>query len=167
MIELTADRINLHAPYAVSKIGEDSFLFTSQYGVTFNVGFADDYMLMEEGVYQFFISKISDTPSPNDPLVRETIAVIIREFFAIKPVVILYICDTSDARQSVRDRLFARWFEEYGNNKEYTMIHESIMIDGITYYGSLLMKSNHPIHDEICTRFHDFVINLPSKLDSY
>lgn len=167
MTELTAERINLHSPYVVSKIDDNSFIFTSRYGVTFNVGFADDYMLMEEGAYQLFISNVNEAPSPNDPLVRETISVIIREFFSIKPVVILYICDTSDDRQRVRDRLFSRWFMEYGNSKEYTMLHECISIDDVTYYGSLLMKADHPIHDEICTMFHDFVVNLPTKISSY
>lgn len=167
MTEITAEQINLHSPYIVTKIDNSSFLFTSKHGVTFNVGFANDYMLMEDGAYQLFISNVNDVPSPNDPLVRETISIIIREFFSSEPVVVLYICDTSDDRQRVRDRLFTHWFMEYYDHSEYTMLHESIAIDDTTYYGSLLMRVDHPNHDEIRTKFHEFVTNLPSKLACY
>lgn len=166
MIDISEEQINLHAPYIVKRIDCNSFVFTSQYGVIFNVGFADDYMLLEEGAYQLFISNANNKPSPNDPLVKETIAVIINEFFSQEPAIILYICDTSDDRQRVRDRLFSHWFEEYATKSDYTMLHESINIDDITYYGSLLMRKDHPLHNDIALMFHDFAINLPNKLDN-
>lgn len=166
MIDISAEQINLHSPYRVERIDCNSFVFTSHYGVTFNVGFADDYMLMSEGAYQLFISNVNNVPSPNDPYVRDTIAVIIREFFAQEPAVILYICDTSDDRQRVRDRLFSHWFDEYSKDDAYTMLHEEVVIDDITYYGSLLMRKDHPQHAMIQHMFHDFAVNLPSKLDN-
>lgn len=165
MIDLSEEQINLHSPYAVTRIDCNSFVFTSKYGVTFNVGFADDYMLMSEGAYQLFISNVNQKSSPNDPLVKATIAVIIKEFFSQEPAVILYICDTSDDRQRVRDRLFSHWFEEYSSDNTYTMLHEKVTIDDVVYFGSLLMRKDHPQHDDICMAFHDFAVNLPYKLN--
>lgn len=166
MIDISEEQINLHAPYVVKRIDCNSFVFTTQYGVIFNVGFADDYMFLEKGAYQLFVSNANKKASPKDPLVKETIAVIVREFFSQEPAVILYICDTSDDRQRARDRLFSYWFEEYAEKEEYTMLHESIDIDNIVYYGSLLMRKNHPLHNDIKIMFHDFAINLPTKLDN-
>ena len=165
MIDLSEEQINRYAPYCVKRIDCNSFIFTSQYGVILNVGFADDYMLLEEGAYQFFIVNANKKHSPNDPLVKETVSVIIREFFQQEPAVILYICDTSDNRQRIRDRLFTSWFEEYAAKEDYTMLHESVDIDNVIYYGSLLMRKDHPLHEDISVMFHDFAVNLPSKLD--
>lgn len=164
MINLSAEQINLHSPYKVERIAENSFIFKSNYGVIFNVGFADDYMLMNEGAYQLFISNVDGKSSPNDPLVKETIATIVKEFFNIEPAVVLYICDTSDDRQRVRDRLFVRWFKDLADTDEYTLINEEVNIDNTIYYGSLLMRNDHPLYEDIKTKFHDFAKELPEKL---
>lgn len=166
MIDISAEQINLHSPYAVERIDCNSFVFNSQHGIKFNVGFAEDYMFMEEGAYQLFICNLSETPSPNDPLVKETVSAIIREFFSQEPAVILYICDTSDERQAIRNRLFSYWFTHDTRNEEFTMLHETVIIDDISYYGSLLMRKDHPLHDSIVREFHDFATTLPDKLNN-
>lgn len=166
MIDISAEQINLHSPYAVKRIDCNSFVFESQYGIKFNVGFAEDYMLLDEGAYQLFISNLSKRPSPNDPLVKDTVVAIIKEFFSQEPAVILYICDTSDERQAIRNRLFAFWFTHNSHNEEYTMLHETVVIDDASYYGSLLMRKDHPMHDDIVKEFHDFATSLPGKLDN-
>lgn len=166
MIDIPAEQINLHSPYAVNRIDCNSFVFTSQHGIKFNVGFAEDYMLMEEGAYQLFISNLSKRPSPNDPLLKETIAVIINEFFSQEPAVILYICDTSDERQAIRNRLFNHWFNSDIRKEEFTMLYETVTIDDISYFGNLLMRKDHPMHDTIVVEFHDFAMSLPDKLNN-
>jgi hypothetical protein len=163
MIDISEEQINLHSPYKVTRIAENSFAFVTDYDVFYNVGFTNDYMLMEEGAYQLFIMNEQGKSSPNDPKVKETVVTIIKEFLNSEPAVVIYICDTSDNRQNIRDRLFTRWLCEYGD-ENYIFKHEQVKIDDIDYFGSIIMHKSHPLHKEIEENFHEFVMKLPSKL---
>lgn len=76
---------------------------------------------------------------------------------------VIYICDTADNRQAIRNRLFVRWFKEYGN-EDYIFKNEQVRIDDIDYFGGIIMHKSHPVHEEIEAKFHEFVTNLPTKL---
>ena len=166
MLSLSAEIINTKAPYHVVKGEENSFYFTTDGGVVYNVGFVQDQMLADEGVYQFYIVNVNHDHERRDALVWETIRCVIEVFFQQEPLVMLYICDTSDERQDVRDRLFKRWYREYANPIEFTLVNEHIEFDGIVYFGSILLKKSHPNHDELISKFHHIIMDLPNKLDN-
>ena len=42
MIHISAEAINLRSPYKVKQDGENIFLFTTKYGVVYNVGFVPE-----------------------------------------------------------------------------------------------------------------------------
>lgn len=161
---LSISRINLHAPYAVEVEGDTSIRFITDYGIEYSVGFAEDYSFMDNGVYQFYISNMTHVPSPNDAKVRLTIEAIIEEFFFQEPAVMLYICDTMDHRQAVRDRLFRRWFEEYASKDLYQLKNASVVFDDVSYFASILLRRDHPIFDSITSSFDRFIAELPDKI---
>ena len=62
--------------------------------------------------YQFCIHNDNHIHGSYDNKISTTIIAIIEEFFLQNLNVLLYICDTSDNREEVRNRLFIRWFKE-------------------------------------------------------
>lgn len=164
MIDLSAEQIN-NTPYKLEQVGTNSFVFSTKFGLRYNIGFTEDYTFLEEGVYQFYIVNLDHSHFKNDPLVRETIQSVIEAFFQIAPVTMLYICDMSDNRQSSRDRLFHSWFVEYSKQAEYTLINERVNFDGVYYFASIMLRKDHPAHDSIIKLFKDFISDLPGKID--
>ena len=63
MINLSTDSINARTPYKVERIDENSFVFTTNGGVVYSVGFVRDTSFMDYGLYQFFISNIGGKDS--------------------------------------------------------------------------------------------------------
>ncbi len=163
MIHISAAEINKRSPYVVEEAGENSFLFTTKYGVLYTVGFVEDYSFMQEGVYQFFISNMDKKNAPMDEDIMQTVSVIIEEFFAQGDHVMLYVCDTMDGRQAIRDRLFKMWFNTYAQNTTYTLYSEQLKMDGVWYFASIMLQKNHPLHNQIISAFHDFVQDFPEK----
>ena len=96
MINLSTDSINARTPYKVERIDENSFVFTTNGGVVYSVGFVRDTSFMDYGLYQFFISKI----------------------------------------------------------------------DNVCYYTSIILRKDHPIHNQVISSFHDFVQDIPNKLNN-
>lgn len=163
---ITAEQINKRAPYKVVPADENSFLFVTKRGVTYSVGFVPDYSFLDEGVYQFFIANLYKKHEAEDDDVVATIMVVIEEFFQQGQPVMLYICDNMDNRQAVRDRLFKMWFRTYAVNVNFTMYNDHILIDDSMYYASIILRRDHPKHNEIISLFHDFVLTIPEKLNS-
>ncbi|MBQ7438728.1 MAG: hypothetical protein IJV28_02055 [Paludibacteraceae bacterium] len=166
MINLSVDAINLRAPYKVEQAEENIFLFTTKHGIMYSVGFARDYTFMEEGLYQFFITNISGRTLRVDKDVYETVRVIVEEFFSQDQPVMLYICDTTDKRQASRDRLFRIWFHTYMLNTAYTMYNEQVTLDNVNYFASIILRKDHPMHNQVISSFHDFILDLPGKYEA-
>ncbi|MBO6074872.1 MAG: hypothetical protein J6P74_07060 [Paludibacteraceae bacterium] len=158
MINISAEAVNLRSPYKVKQGGENIFLFRTKHGIIYTVGFVADVSFFDEGVYQFFIINESGKNSRADKDVFETVRVIIEEFFAQKEPVMLYICDTTDKRQSSRDRLFRIWFNTYIENDSYTMYNEPMVIDNVRYFSSIILRKDHPLHNQVISSFHDFIV---------
>ena len=165
MIDLSADLINQRSPYKVELIETNSFVFETRFGLRYNIGFAEDQSFLESGVYQFYIVNVNHSHFRQDPLVKETIQAVIEAFFDAEPATMLYICDMSDSRQGMRDRLFRHWFSDYIYHGAFTMINESITFDEVTYFASIILQNSHPHYSDIIKTFRDFVSELPGKID--
>lgn len=157
MIYISAKKINLRAPYHVKQVDDSVFVFVTKHGISYTVGFIPDTSFMEKGVYQFFLTKTSGKKGRKDDEISETVRVIIEEFFAQEESVMLYICDTTDGRQASRDRLFRVWFYSYMGSASYTMCTDTMTIDNIRYFSSIILRSNHPMHNQVLNKFHDFI----------
>lgn len=158
MIHISAEAVNLRSPYKVEQEDDNVFLFSTKHGIVYSVGFVPDTSFMKEGLYQFFIINELGRTSRADKDVFETVRVIIEEFFAQKEPVMLYICDTTDRRQASRDRLFKMWFHTYIQNDLYTMYNELMTIDNVRYFSSVILRKDHPMHNQVICSFHDFIV---------
>ena len=156
MIQLSAEKINLRAPYHVKQVDDAVFGFTTKNGISYSVGFVHDVSIYENGVYQFFLINTSGRTGSKDEDIYETVRVIIEEFFALDEVVMLYICDTTDGRQASRDRLFRAWFYSYIESESYSMFTQTMTIDKVRYFSSILMRKNHPLQTEVLASFIRF-----------
>ena len=77
--------------------------------------------------------------SPNDMKVRDTIFLIIEEFFASNPNILLYQCETGDNRQAMRDRLFLRWFKNYEHNDRFYIKVSTIVAEKVKNYAAMIV----------------------------
>lgn len=157
MIYIPAEKINLRAPYRVKQVDDSVFVFTTKHGISYTAGFIPDTSFMEKGVYQFFLTKTSSKKGRKDDDISETVRVIIEEFFAQEESIMLYICDTTDGRQASRDRLFRAWFYSYIESKSYTMCTDTMTIDNVRYFSSILLRRDHPMLIQVLNKFHNFI----------
>lgn len=161
---LHIERINETSPYFVSPSTQGTVTFTTRYGVNYEVGFTLDYSLGIEGVYQFYISNINQVTAPRDEKVRETVIAVIEEFFRANEYAMLYVCDVSDGRQGVRNRMFHHWFEMYNHNGQYQLLSAEASFEGETYYASLLIHRQNPMFQQFAASFNLFEATLQQKL---
>ena len=163
MNKLSLTSINSKAPLEVTFTTSGTFAFGTE-TAKYIVGFVEDQTIMDSGVYQFFIENVDGCKNTLSTKVYQTIVVIIEEFFRENDSAMLYICDTSDGKQSARDRLFSMWFHSYERHFNYTLSRVSIQIDGIYYYASLLISNSNPSYAEVLSAFKDFTNGLSEKI---
>ena len=94
---------------------------------------------------------------PNDMKVRDTIFLIIEEFFASNPNILLYQCETGDNRQAMRDRLFLRWFKNYEHNDRFYIKVSTIVAKKVKNYAAMIVEKNNPRLETITKDFDEFV----------
>jgi hypothetical protein len=148
-ISLSLLSINSQSPYRVESVNGYSFTFHTRYGHTYEAGFTEDYMLSDDGlVFQFFLSCTDNESPEKDEQVMKTVVAILEEFFKNELVCLVYICDTHDGRQAVRQRLFASWFYDYAFHSRYEFSYKDIIVDEKPYYVSLICAKNNPLLED-------------------
>ncbi|MBO7579268.1 MAG: hypothetical protein J6T43_09835 [Prevotella sp.] len=157
MKALNLNRLNLHAPYSVWLVSKDNYGFRSSHDVVFRICFVDDSTIWHEGAVEFSILNENMKASPNDKKVRETIFSIIEEFFLCNSGILLYQCETGDNRQSLRDRLFLRWFNEYKYHQRYFIKVSSIIAEGQVNYVAIIVQKDNEHLDAIIRDFDHFI----------
>lgn len=163
-MNLSTERINSLSPYKVFLKDNGSLCFKTQSGSVYEVGFVEDYTFMDENAYQFFIMELEGNHSVKDEWVRQTIWVIIETFFLENNPVVLYICDMSDGKQAVRNRLFSMWYYEYENKNDFTFLSTRVEVEETDYYASVIIKNSNPQLEEIIESFEMFIQELKEKL---
>lgn len=152
MNALDTSRLQLTSPYTVVSEG-DEYLFRTDSDILYAVSFQVYDAIPGLTAYWFDLSNRSHKASPNDVKVRETIIAIIEEFFIQNPDILLYMCDTADEQQSMRARLFLRWFNGYEQQKKYTIRTAVVVDEGIESYIALIIQRSHPQYEEIINLF--------------
>lgn len=138
--------------------------FTTDYGVNYSIGFMPDDGFLEAEAYHFVIANINHVPSPKDEKVRQTVLLVIDDFFTNHNSALLYICETGDGKQAMRSRLFGYWFSMYDKCNEFTFISSSVVDeDGNVNYISLIIRNDHPQLSQIVTEFTSTVSAMNSK----
>lgn len=157
MIALDLNRLNLHSPYSVWQVSEFNYGFITDYGVLYRINFVDDQTIWQQGAYEFSILNENKKTSPNDRKLRDTVFAVIEEFFRCNPDILLYQCETGDNRQSMRDRLFLRWFNEYEFSQHYYIKVSTIVAEEQVNYAAIIVQRDNPNLSEIIRDFDNFI----------
>lgn len=163
MIALSASSINRTAPYPVMPETEFSFSFTTDMNYCYELGFTEDQMISENGVYQFFIKNVDDVNPVKDVKIKRTVIAVLEEFFTKNNDVILYICDTRDNKQALRNRLFNIWFATYPNNAEYHYKSYSVLVEDTEFFAAIIIRKDNIQFHEYTKSFDDFISDFIDK----
>lgn len=165
MVSLSEERINASSPYKVSLIeGKNCVIFKTDYGVEYIVGFDATEVLQTAETYQFYITNINNKKSPRDGKLRETLNVIVWDFLLSSNTAIIYICETGDGRQALRNRLFNYWISESPYYSRIATVSGGVVDEeGIENYASLIVRNDHPQLVEVTTEFLSTIKLLNQK----
>lgn len=167
MVRISVDNVNRVAPYKVSAARLDGFVnFTTCSGVEYLAGFEKTDVLTCAETYEFVIINVNRKKSPRDHKLRDTIMAIVIDFFTSSNNVMLYICDTGDNKQSMRDRLFGYWIEHEPHHNEFSVYSASVSDEGVTNYATLILRKDHPKKNEAVDEFMETVKLLNDKPDT-
>lgn len=164
-IQFSIDRINHLAPYRVWLSESDgSFRFVSDFNIEFVIDFMEDDLLKSALSYQLLIGNIGNKKSPRDLKVRDTILIIIEDFFMNNQSALLYICETGDGKQMARGRLFAYWFESSAMRRLFTTISSTLLDeDGIENTATLIIRNDNPNLHLLVAEFSQTIRFLSEK----
>ena len=164
MIRLTLQALNEPSSYEVSVVYDGCYQFFTDHGVHCSVEFVLDDSLMSRETYHLVIVNVNHQKSPSDVKVRDTIIAIIDEFFVENNKTLLYICETGDKKQALRNRLFERWFSTYERRAQYTFVASSLKDeDGIENYAAIIVRNDNPDLSAIVSEFTTTISLLSTK----
>ena len=146
MEALRIDAINQKAPYEVL-LREDrpgNYYFKSDFGLEFNICIKPDYSIVLGGAYVLNIINATHRPSPNDAKFRLTLLAIIEEFFEQNNDVMLYVTETGDEKQEMRNRLFVRWFNTYEHHDHFFIRTAEGTMEGQMNFMAMLSRLDNP-----------------------
>lgn len=156
--------LNKKSPYMLESSGSYSFSFITTQGKKYEIGFIQDLMISDEGVYQFFITTEDQFKTVLDSKIRQTVLVVIEEFFKNEGAVLDYICATEDHRQASRDRLFHQWYTNSLEKEQLHLRNMSIAIDGTEYFASVIMRNDNPRFEAMTEAIDRFIEDFQDKL---
>lgn len=141
----------------------NSYTFDTNYQITYEVKFKPSSYLFDERyqfssqVFEMVIaiteSKNLDDKIPPDAYIMFTIADIVTDFFKSRERIIVYICDTADARHLARARKFGLWFEKF-KTTQFMKVDASIIDEmGVIYMNALILHRENPYFVEIIDAF--------------
>ena len=165
-MELTfsLSELNKKSPYVLESSGMYSFTFITAQGKKYEIGFIQDLMISDEGVYQFFITTEDQFKTVLDGKIRQTVLVVIEEFFKNKGAVLDYICATEDHRQASRDRMFHQWYMNSLEKDQYNLRNMSVEIDEVEYFASVIMRNDNPRFQAMNEAIDRFIEDFQDKL---
>ncbi|MBD2756414.1 DUF6169 family protein [Spirosoma validum] len=152
------------SPYEFEYVGgaSNSYVFETTNEVTYQVKFKPtpylfvNFPKLGEQVYELVIELVYRPTADKlraDPAIGPTVLAICRDFFANKERILLYICETADARHLARVRKFDAWFREFTTSKFLKLDIQFPDTNGLTYYISLIFRRNHPDRHIIIDEF--------------
>lgn len=150
MNKLSIQNINHNSPYKVWGTARDNeYSFISDKGVLYGVNFSEEMEIAGIMACQFSFARINDMQGGFDENIRKTLMAIICEFFNANNDIMIYICDTSDGRESMRSRLFIHWFEEAEAKDRFEIRTASAIVEGQGFYTAIIVEKTHPQLKEI------------------
>lgn len=154
MNALSLSSINSNSPYEVRQRGDATYSFITDSSIEIFISFEKDDILQTGISYQFGISNPKGAKSPRDSKIRDTILSIVHEFFEKNQAALLYICETGDGMQKMRNRLFKYWFSLCGESDDYHFQPMTIFDEeGNENFAALIIKYDNPKFSDIVREF--------------
>ena len=142
---------------------QNAYFFVTDREVAYQVKFVpSDYLFSSQSTFQiqaFEMSiSVAEKPAggrvPADLLIPLTIAAIFFDFFQTREQVVVYVCDTSDKRQSARARKFDAWFYAYSHVHLAKL--NKIIPDGDKFtFISMILHDQHPYRNQVAEAFFE------------
>lgn len=135
---------------------DNGYTFTTDSGIVYIVSFID-YSTVIPGVtcsqiFSFNIDRVENGNRNNgiDDKVRNTILIILKDFFEIYTNAIIAVCDMTDGKQKARFRLFSRWEKQF-LPAEIKKVEASFSVNdtrtfAILYYHTLNIDADVLVH---------------------
>lgn len=152
MNRLSISRINKKAPYEVKLSRKSFYVFQTEQNISYSISFSEEYEIGGCMSYQFSIDNIGHVHGSYDNKIKDTIIAIIEDFFIENQDVLLYICDTSDNRETARNRLFLRWFKQCSTGK-YTICTADSKVEDTNFYMAIIVDNNNSKLEDITLDF--------------
>ena len=154
MINFSLKHILQKSPYDITLV-EGRFVFETDNNVHYVVSFdEEDIVLGGCKTYQFILQNVEHARAPHDSKIEETVLAII---------VLLYVCDTSDGKESGRNRLFLRWFERHATPNSFTIRTASANVEGEIVYIAIIVDNRNPQLQAITNDFDATASALTNK----
>lgn len=165
MVNLDLPRINLCSPYTVTaSVDGQRFMFVTDFGVSYSVSFLPDDILLDNDAYQFVLANTNNKKSPRDPKLRKAVLAIVYAFFENSSNTLLYLCETADEKQSMRNRLFEFWFNSSPRKSEFFFVSADVKdADGILNYAAIILRLDNPKLESIVSKFTETAKILSTK----
>jgi len=163
-LTFSLSELNKRSPYMLESSGMYSFTFITEQGKKYEIGFIQDLMISDDGVYQFFITTEDKFKTVLDKKIQQTVLVVLEEFFKNEGAVMDYICATEDHRQAARDRMFHQWYANSLGKESYCLRSMSIKIDETDYFSSVIMKRDNPRFEVMTEAIDRFIEDFQEKL---
>ena len=159
MKQLSLDTINSSSPYEVYWHEKShTYRFKTDYDVVLAIGFDEDDMIETAESYVFSIINVNNVPSPRDMKMRDTVMLIMEDFFNMNEAALLYICESGDGRQQMRGRLFEFWFSTYRMKDDFLLMPVSIEdMEGQENFAALIIRKDNPKFVDIVSEFSNTV----------
>ena len=140
------------------------FRFVTDFGVTYYVSFLEDELILSDESYQFIIANTNNRKSPRDSKIKQTVMAIVYEFFECANTTLLYICETGDSRQSMRNRLFEIWFNSSSRKSDFVFMSADLRdAEGIHNYAAIIVRVDNPRLTFIISEFTQTIQLLSQK----
>lgn len=168
MVTLSVDRINAMSPYKVMAMTKTNYVtFITEHNVRYVVGFDLTEVFTRAEAYQFYITNTNHMKSPRAPKLKETIMAVVTDFFQSNNTAMVYICDTGDGKQAMRNRLFKYWLVESPYYSNVSTASGCVVDEyGVKNYASIVVRNDHPKMRDVMDEFFeviDFLNNKPNQ----
>lgn len=104
LISLSAANAKPH--YKIDSDQSRSFFFVTEKQCPYHVAIIEDPLFYEHGIYQYYLD--TDVYAESDGYVYEVVVALMEGFVKSNAKGLLYVCDSIDGRQTVRNCLFNR-----------------------------------------------------------
>jgi chorismate synthase len=142
---------------------KNGYSFTTSNTITYEVTFKPTpYLFGEDSTFSLNTFEFSLLVSANaltkslpfDKAIAPTIAAIFVDFYSkAEDTIAIYICDSSDGRQLLRQRKFNDWFEIYKKETFIKIDSGFVESNGTFYPVSLIIKNKNPHRVQIFEAF--------------